>query len=373
MTPAAVIAELTASGLRGRGGAGFPTGMKWAAAAAAKGDRKYIVCNADEGEPGTFKDRIILGKHADMVFEGMTVAAYVVGSREGIVYLRYEYSHLRPHLEFGADRKAPGQPAGRWHPRPSRLRFRHPHPHGRRRLCLRRGNRADRIAGRTPRRAAQPAALSGRTRLQRLPDRGEQRRDAGVGLLHPRSRRQVVRQHGHRPLQGLQTVQCLRRLLASRASTSCPGASPSTSCWTPWAARAPRRCRSAATPGSSCRPASSTARSPMRISASAARSSSTARTATCCDIAENYLEFFIEESCGQCTPCREGNVKLLEGVRLLQQRQVLQPLSERPGQPERDHPADVEVRPRPGKPERGGRAQRRTSRKRSWLARSWVN
>jgi [NiFe] hydrogenase diaphorase moiety large subunit len=99
MTPADVIGELTVSGLKGRGGAGFPTGVKWNLAAKAASDVKYIICNADEGEPGTFKDRIILGKYADLVFEGMTLAGYAVGAREGILYLRYEYTHLRPHLE----------------------------------------------------------------------------------------------------------------------------------------------------------------------------------------------------------------------------------------------------------------------------------
>ncbi|MDR0563831.1 MAG: NAD(P)H-dependent oxidoreductase subunit E [Azoarcus sp.] len=99
MTPEEVVAELTASGLRGRGGAGFPTGMKWKLAAAAKGETKYIICNADEGEPGTFKDRIILTQFADIVFEGMTIAAYAVGASEGIIYLRAEYTFLHPHLE----------------------------------------------------------------------------------------------------------------------------------------------------------------------------------------------------------------------------------------------------------------------------------
>ncbi|MFD2113871.1 NAD(P)H-dependent oxidoreductase subunit E [Thiorhodococcus fuscus] len=99
MTPVDVASELTVSGLKGRGGAGFPTGVKWSLAAKAEGDVKYIICNADEGEPGTFKDRVLLGKYADLVFEGMTLAGYAVGAREGIVYLRYEYTHLRPHLE----------------------------------------------------------------------------------------------------------------------------------------------------------------------------------------------------------------------------------------------------------------------------------
>ena len=78
-----VIAEIGASGLKGRGGAGFPTSVKWNLAAAAKGDAKFVVCNADEGEPGTFKDRVILSDHADLVFEGMTIAGYAIGARQG--------------------------------------------------------------------------------------------------------------------------------------------------------------------------------------------------------------------------------------------------------------------------------------------------
>jgi [NiFe] hydrogenase diaphorase moiety large subunit len=99
MSPAEVVGEVTVSGLKGRGGAGFPTGVKWNLASKATSDTKYIICNADEGEPGTFKDRIILGKYADLVFEGMTLAGYATGATEGIVYLRYEYTHVRPHLE----------------------------------------------------------------------------------------------------------------------------------------------------------------------------------------------------------------------------------------------------------------------------------
>ena len=94
-----IIGELRDSGLRGRGGAGFPTGVKWNLAAAAKSDRKYVVCNADEGEPGTFKDRVILSEYADLVFEGMTIAALVIGAEWGILYLRAEYTYLRVHLE----------------------------------------------------------------------------------------------------------------------------------------------------------------------------------------------------------------------------------------------------------------------------------
>ncbi|MFP4499829.1 MAG: NAD(P)H-dependent oxidoreductase subunit E [Candidatus Hydrogenedentota bacterium] len=97
-SPEEVINEINKSRLRGRGGAGFPTAMKWDFCRKAKGDAHYLVCNADEGEPGTFKDRVILMHSPDLVFEGMTVAAYAIGAEEGIFYLRGEYEYLVPHL-----------------------------------------------------------------------------------------------------------------------------------------------------------------------------------------------------------------------------------------------------------------------------------
>jgi [NiFe] hydrogenase diaphorase moiety large subunit len=97
--PAEVLAQIGRSGLRGRGGAGFPTSLKWSLAAETEAEKKYVVCNADEGEPGTFKDRVILTDFADLVFEGMTVGARVIGARHGIMYLRSEYTYLRSHLE----------------------------------------------------------------------------------------------------------------------------------------------------------------------------------------------------------------------------------------------------------------------------------
>lgn len=94
-----VIDLVKRSSLRGRGGAGFPTAMKWEVARKAPGDPKYIFCNADEGEPGTFKDRVILTELPKLVFDGMVVAAYAVGARWGILYLRNEYRYLRDYLE----------------------------------------------------------------------------------------------------------------------------------------------------------------------------------------------------------------------------------------------------------------------------------
>ncbi len=91
MTPDEVISELKAAGLRGRGGAGFPTGLKWQFTKEAKGDKKYVCCNADEGDPGAFMDRSVLEGDPHTVLEAMTIAGYTVGAQEGYIYVRAEY------------------------------------------------------------------------------------------------------------------------------------------------------------------------------------------------------------------------------------------------------------------------------------------
>lgn len=91
MTPEQVIDVMTASGLRGRGGAGFPTGIKWASCRKAEGDEKYVICNADEGDPGAYMDRSILEGDPHSIIEGMLICAYAVGSRQGFIYVRNEY------------------------------------------------------------------------------------------------------------------------------------------------------------------------------------------------------------------------------------------------------------------------------------------
>jgi bidirectional [NiFe] hydrogenase diaphorase subunit len=91
MSPPQVIAEITTSGLRGRGGAGYPTGLKWSTVAKAVGTQKFVVCNADEGDPGAFMDRSVLESDPHRVLEGMLIGAYAVGASEGYIYVRAEY------------------------------------------------------------------------------------------------------------------------------------------------------------------------------------------------------------------------------------------------------------------------------------------
>ncbi|HMN28969.1 MAG TPA: NADH-ubiquinone oxidoreductase-F iron-sulfur binding region domain-containing protein [Caldilineaceae bacterium] len=103
MQPAEVVEFIRQSQLAGRGGAGFPTGQKWQAVAAAPGEPKSIVCNADEGEPGCFKDRAVLDYDPFAVIEGMTIAAYASGATRGFLYLRYEYPETAQALQQAID------------------------------------------------------------------------------------------------------------------------------------------------------------------------------------------------------------------------------------------------------------------------------
>ncbi len=119
--PEMVIQALKDAGLRGLGGAAFPTGMKWDYTRRAHGESKYVICNADESEPGTFKDRVILEELPHLVIEGMLIGAWVIGAGQGIIYLRHEYAAARVALEaaiaeardlglLGSDALGPGRP-----------------------------------------------------------------------------------------------------------------------------------------------------------------------------------------------------------------------------------------------------------------------
>jgi NADP-reducing hydrogenase subunit HndC len=103
MTPAEVISEIEKSGLRGRGGAGFPTGLKWKFVSKTYSDKKYVICNADESEPGTFKDRLLLEGDPHNLIEAMAIAAYAVGADEGYIYVRGEYKLAQQRLRNAID------------------------------------------------------------------------------------------------------------------------------------------------------------------------------------------------------------------------------------------------------------------------------
>ncbi len=103
MTPESVVSEVKTSGLRGRGGAGFPTGLKWELARKQKGEPKYIICNADEGDPGAYMDRSLLEGNPHRVLEGMMIGAFAIGAGEGVVYVRDEYPLAVKHVTMAIE------------------------------------------------------------------------------------------------------------------------------------------------------------------------------------------------------------------------------------------------------------------------------
>src|SRR5687767_8963611 len=99
MAPDAVVEEVKKSGLRGRGGAGFPTGMKWGFLAKPEGVPRYLVCNADESEPGTFKDRYLMEKLPHLLVEGMLISGFALGAKASYIYVRGEFFYIIRILE----------------------------------------------------------------------------------------------------------------------------------------------------------------------------------------------------------------------------------------------------------------------------------
>jgi [NiFe] hydrogenase diaphorase moiety large subunit len=312
-----VIGEITQSGLKGRGGAGFPAGVKWNLAAAAKAERKYVVCNADEGEPGTFKDRVILSDYADLVFEGMTIAGYAIGSAKGIVYLRGEYTYLRAHLEDVLARRRQQKLLGR-NVLGKNFDFD---------IEIRMGAGAYVCGEET----ALIESLEG--------NRGEPRNrppfpvDTGFG-----DQPTIVNN-----VETLAWAACIMakgadwfRGFGTEKSAGLKLFSISGDCQRPGVYEFPMGIRVAEL----LKHVGGEDAKAVQIGGAAGHCiprSEFSRTIAFEDIptggsvivfgpqrdmlhvAENFLEFFVEESCGQCTPCREGNPKLLEGVRMLKE------------------------------------------------------
>ena len=136
MTPNDVIKQITESGLRGRGGGGYPTGLKWGTVAKAGGDLKYVICNGDEGDPGAFMDRSVLESDPQRVLEGMAIAAYAVGASKGYVYVRAEYPLAVQRLTSVPARCAAPRPARQQHLQHA-VQLRRGDSPRRRSLCLR--------------------------------------------------------------------------------------------------------------------------------------------------------------------------------------------------------------------------------------------
>jgi [NiFe] hydrogenase diaphorase moiety large subunit len=314
---AGIIGVVAGSALRGRGGAGFPTSVKWNLAAAALSECKYVVCNADEGEPGTFKDRVILSEFADLVFDGMTIAARAVGAALGLLYLRGEYRYLLPHLEAVLQHRRAQGWLGRDICGMNGFNFE---------IAIRPGSGAYVCGEET----ALIESLEGH--------RGEPRNrppfPVDTGYL---GRPTVVNN-----VETLAWVACIMdkgaewfKDFGTAKSAGLKLFSVSGDCQRPGVYEFPLGLTISALleavggtgakavqvggASGSCVPAGEFGRT------LAFEDTSTGGSVIVIGpqrdmlrVARNFMEFFVEESCGQCTPCRDGNPKLLEGVELLE-------------------------------------------------------
>jgi [NiFe] hydrogenase diaphorase moiety large subunit len=313
---AGVIAEVRNSGLRGRGGAGFPTGVKWNLAAAAEATKKFVVCNADEGEPGTFKDRVLLSEYIDDLLEGMTIAGYAIGSDTGLVYLRAEYTYLRKGIEAAIGKRREAGLLGRNVLGKEGFSFD---------IEVRMGSGAY-VCG-------EETALIESLEGQRGEPRNRPPFPVNTGYLGCPT---IV--------NNVETLVTAARIVAKGAdwfrtfgvdrSTGSKLYSISGDCDRPGVYEFPigltiaevlkevggEGAKAVAMGGASGRviPAGDFASTVAYTDAPTGGSVIVfGQDRDMLDVAENFLEFFVEESCGQCTPCREGNPKLLEAVRLL--------------------------------------------------------
>ena len=314
-----VLREVAESRLLGRGGAAFPTGAKWEAVAKQPAQPHYLVCNADESEPGTFKDRVLMEEDPFALVEAMTIAALATGCEHGFVYVRAEYPLAHARL---AERDRAGA---------ARLlgddvldgRVRHRAAHRRRRVRLRRGDRALPVDRGLPRRAAQQAAVPGRGRPLRQADGREQRRDALQRARRRRRERRRVRSDRHRGLDRHAPLLRLRPRRAARASTRCRSATPLRELLELAGAEPPKAVLLGGAAGSFLGPDQLDL--PLTFEDARAAGATLGsgvvivydESADLVDAVLRIAEFFRDESCGQCVPCRVGTVRQEEALHRL--------------------------------------------------------
>ena len=305
--PQATLEEIKSARLLGRGGAGFTTGVKWESCSRQPVTPRVVVCNADEGEPGTFKDRLLLRQHADLIFEGMTVAAYGIGATQGFVYLRGEYRYLLDALRDTLERRRQAGLLGKAICGRAGLRLRRRDPRRGGLLRVRRGIRAGRVARGQARHPAQPAAAAGREGLPRAADRREQRRELLRGGADPAAWRGLVPQPRHARARRAPSCCRSRATASGPASTSTRSASACAEvlrgCGRP---RHDRRAGRAALPASASARTSSTRRIGFEDIETGGAFMVFDDSRDMFEVARHFAHFFAHESCGFCTPCRVG-------------------------------------------------------------------
>ena len=232
-----IIQQVKDSGLRGRGGAGFPTGMKWGFIPQGDGKPHYLVVNADESEPGTCKDIPLMMANPHVLVEGVIISSYAIRANHAFIYCRGEVLHVDPPPAASGRGGLPRRPSGQEHPRLG-LRPRPDRACRRRRLHLRRGDGAARLARGPPRPASAASAVPGRRRPVRIADGDQQRRVDRLGAVDHRQRRRTG-SPGWAPRRARASASSRCPVTSpSRASTKRRSASPCASCSTSPAASA---------------------------------------------------------------------------------------------------------------------------------------
>ena len=299
--------------------------MKWQLARDGRGDLKYMICNADEGDPGAFMDRSVLEGDPHAVLEGMAIAAYAIGASEGYVYVRAEYPLAVKRLRQG-DRATP-RSAGYLGEDiiGTGFSFTRARPRGRGRVRVRRGDRAHRLDRRAARHAAAAAAVPDHVGAVGQAHLHQQRRDARERRVDHAQRRRGVRVDRQRHEHGHEGLRAHRQGPPQRAGRGADGpdrraSSSTTSAAAARTARRSRRCRSAGRAAAAC-PAE-LFDTPIEYDALAAAGAIVGsggmvvvdETTCMVDLARYFLTFTQDESCGKCVPCRIGTKRMLEIV-----------------------------------------------------------
>ncbi|MBU1096084.1 MAG: iron hydrogenase [Ignavibacteriae bacterium HGW-Ignavibacteriae-2] len=312
-----ILLEIKESKLRGRGGAGFPTSTKWMLTAAAIADEKFVICNADEGEPGTFKDRVLLMEYPDLVFDGMVIAGYIIGSSKGIVYLRGEYEYLLPSLNDYLENMRKDNYLGENICGKSGFNFD---------IEIHLGNGAYVCGEET----ALIESMEGH--------RGEARNRPPFPVTTGFMKKPTV-------VNNVETLACVTKIVehggawykehGTDKSTGSKLFSISGDCAKPgvyelaWGTSikellefvGAEKTKAVQVGGASGVCLNKTQFDRQLAYEDAATGGSIMifnESRSMLHVLKNFMEFFVEESCGQCTPCRVGNIKLLEGVEMIE-------------------------------------------------------
>lgn len=308
-----VLSELRDSKLKGRGGAGFPTATKWMLTAASTGKEKFLVCNADEGEPGTFKDRVLLCEYPELVFDGMVIGGYTIGAKKGIVYLRGEYEYMLEYLENYLEQMRKDNLLGENILGHTDFNYD---------IEIRLGAGAYVCGEET----ALIESLEGnrgesRNRPPFPVNTGYNGRPTSVNNVETLASVPQIIVHGGAWFNKMGTDKSSgSKLFSISGDCKNPGVYE-----LPWGTTInevlklveAENTKAVQIGGASgvCLPASQFDRKLAFEDASTGGSIMVFNnTRNMLKILKNFMEFFVEESCGQCTPCRIGNVKLLEGV-----------------------------------------------------------